>query len=502
MFKGPLQGRDAVSYARWSSGRQATGSSLERQNQRAIEYCAKEGMTLLTSVVDSGVSAFTGDNLNAGLGRFIESVRDGTVSSSVVLLIENLDRFSRMNPMDVLPAFTSALDTGLTIVTLHDGRIHTRDVYRANIFHLMQSLMSMQLAHEESKKKSERGKGAWDARVNKLKAGQRVPISKVPFWIDQKTQKLNDRADDARQIFQLAVEGSGASAITRIINERNIPSSRGGTWGKSMVQSVLKSKAAYGAYILGDHEQLGYFEPLISESAWLAIENRARRQRRNPQTATDANIFSRLLYCGGCGAPMSVTTTTAGGKRYKYASCSMRTAARNGCTAPNWPYEPFEALFVDRMAHLLEDTQAQPLTASEPGERERLQVQLESLEARMESAVQSSIDTNVETVRRMYLRSAETLDGRIAATRYQLGELAVIEQEREGALAVTVGVISALKEARRMRRENRPLLKHMVASVVRKIHLQPFDREDINVAEVELRSGGVNNMVFEDNAFG
>ncbi len=55
-----LRGRDAVSYARWSSGRQSTGSSLERQTQKALDYCARNEMNLLDSIVDRGVSAFTG----------------------------------------------------------------------------------------------------------------------------------------------------------------------------------------------------------------------------------------------------------------------------------------------------------------------------------------------------------------------------------------------------------------------------------------------------------
>ncbi|PDS42825.1 hypothetical protein CO668_22245 [Rhizobium anhuiense] len=45
------------------------------------------------------------------------------------------------------------------------------------------------------------------------------------------------------------------------------------------------------------------------------------------------------------------------------------------------------------------------------------------------------------------------------------------------------------------------LLKRMIASVVRSIHLQLFARWDLNVAQVELRSGAVTNMVFEESAF-
>ncbi len=501
MIKSPLHGREAVSYARWSSGRQTVGSSLERQTQRAREYCVRTGMTLLSSIVDQGVSAFTGSNLNAGLGRFIDGIRSGAVSSNVVLLIENLDRFSRMNPMDVLPTFTSALDTGLTIVTLHDERVHTRDLYRENVFQLMQSLMSMQLAHEESKKKSDRGKGAWAARVEKLKRGERVPISKVPFWIDQSTQGFNARVDDAHLIFQLAKDGNGASVITRTLNERGIPSSQGGTWGKSMVQDVLKSKAAYGAYEVKDYEQRDYFPPIIDEDTWMAIAARAASQRRNPQAAKTANLFPRLLYCAECGAPMNVTTTSAQGKRYKYASCSMRTTARNNCTAPNWPYDKFERRFVDKVAELIGDTRRQPTDTPERTEAASLQSQLEALLTQQQNAIDLSIATEQEQVRTQFLRRAEALGREIASIQRRLADITALAAEKRTADGQTERVLSALKEARIMRRNDRVGLQSIIASVVRSIRLQAFDRNGVNVAEVEMRKGDVDFMAFDPEDF-
>lgn len=238
-------------------------------------------MTLDRQIVDEGVSAFSGSNLETGLGVFLNGIRSGSLGADLVLLIENMDRFSRLNPMDVLPIFLEVLKTGLIIVTLQDEAIHTEGKYRENPMLLVPSLVSMQLAHDESRKKSVRLKESWTARINRIASGERVPISKVPFWIDRETQAFNDRADQAREIFRLAAEGHGASAITRLLNEKGVPSSRGGTWGRSMVQDVLKSKEAYGTLVIKGHEQPNYYPALISETASLAIANRARRQRHN-----------------------------------------------------------------------------------------------------------------------------------------------------------------------------------------------------------------------------
>lgn len=494
-----LSGKTAVSYARWSSGRQSRGSSSARQTKIATDYAARAGMILDRQIVDEGVSAFSGSNLEAGLGAFLNGIRSGSLSADLVLLIENMDRFSRLNPVDVLPIFLEVLKTGLTIVTLQDEAIHTEAKYRDNSMLLVPSLVSMQLAHDESRKKSVRLKESWSNRISRIASGERVPISKVPFWIDQETQEFNSRVDDAREIFRLAAAGHGASAITRLINEQGMPSSRGGTWGKSMVQAVLKSKEAYGTLVIKGHEQPNYYPSLISETTSLAISNRARRQRRNPQTSTNANLFSRLLICGGCGAPMNVTTTSSGWKRYRYASCSMRTTARNGCTARNWPYDSFEEQFVGRFGGILSMPQEEsPGAPAEQTERAALVERLEALNARRESAIQMSIEAETPENQRSFRMAADKLSKDAEALRVRLVELSEdAAAESEAAIQVE-DIAIALKEARAMREDDRPALRNLIASVVDKIVLEPFADGDINVAQVRLRGRRhPHNLVFD-----
>src|SRR5512138_3667256 len=141
-----LKGRVAISYARWSSGRQADGDSLRRQSENAALFCATYGLTLDHQLVDDGVSAFKGANLEASLGQFIADVKGGKISNEMVLILENLDRFTRINPVDAVPVLLELLKTGLTLVTLQDERVHTLSGYADNTMHLMMSLMHMQAA--------------------------------------------------------------------------------------------------------------------------------------------------------------------------------------------------------------------------------------------------------------------------------------------------------------------------------------------------------------------
>ena len=193
-----------------------------------------------------------------------------------------------------------------------------------------------------------RVRSAWNSKASKAAKG-RVKVSKVPFWIDQQTQELNHRADDARLMFRLTKEGMGQRAMTDYLNEHGIPSSRGGTWGKSMVQDVLKSKAAYGSLVIKGEEVRDYYPPIIGETEWLAIQHRQRSRHRNAQAGNTRNLFPRLLRCGHCGSTVNLSSTLSRGKLWSYLVCEGRALKRTVCTQRNWRYDEFERDLVEKI---------------------------------------------------------------------------------------------------------------------------------------------------------
>ncbi|MET3612713.1 DNA invertase Pin-like site-specific DNA recombinase [Rhizobium aquaticum] len=447
-------------------------------------------MILDDQIVDDGISAFTGDNLQAGLGRFLEGVEAGRIPRDTVLLIENMDRFSRRNPVDALPKFLEVLALGLTVVTLQDELIHTHDAYSGDPTAIMRSLLSMQLAYEESKKKSVRARETWDNRLLRISGGQRLSMSKVPFWIDRGTAQLNHRADDAKRVFELALAGNGASNITRMLNSEGIPSPRGGSWGKSVVQDVLKSKAAFGTLVVREHEQPDYFPPIVSKDNWLALQNRAAQQRRNPQASTDANLFSRLLKCGGCGGPICVSTAYG---RYRYARCDNQVHRRNDCKMGSWPYNKLEELIVSRMGALLS---LPPDPLQESPEDAALVEEIQSLKARLDRTIALSIEAETTETSSLYRSAADGLARQIEAAKGRLARL-----EENGASRVVAGEMiedmqQAWEEVQALRTSDRPRLRAMIAAVVDEVRLMPFDTDDFNVAQVKLKTMREPHNVF------
>jgi hypothetical protein len=121
-----------IPYSRVSSAEQASsGVGLARQQASPRAYCETRGWTLWEgrAYSDAGVSAFGGQNLHHGaLGRFLADLRTGCFGTGpVALLIEDIDRFSRAFPLEVLPVLIEdLLNTGVTISVMSRGKDYSR----------------------------------------------------------------------------------------------------------------------------------------------------------------------------------------------------------------------------------------------------------------------------------------------------------------------------------------------------------------------------------------
>ncbi|RUT84334.1 MULTISPECIES: recombinase family protein [unclassified Mesorhizobium] len=495
-----LKGRNAISYARWSSGKQAQGDSLARQTKNAEAFCATFGLILDRQLVDDGVSAFKGGNLDleASLGTFIADVKAGVIPSDTVLLLENLDRFSRIHPMDAQPVLSELLKTGLTLVTLQDQRVHTYTDYRANFASLMMSLMSMQAAYEYSAKLSHRVGEAWSRKAEKARAaiasgGARIKVAKVPFWIDRETNELNARAEDALLLFELAKEGHGQQSITQMLNTRGIPSPSGKTWAQAVVGEVLRSPAAYGCLVLKGEEVPGYFPALVSEAEWLATRQRTKARRHSRQVGRTSNLFSRMVHCGHCGSPMVLTSSKKGGAVWGYFTCTGKTFKRTECTAPNWRYDQFEQVMIDRIGFLAVPI---PQDQTAPDLSQELAETIGALEAKRENALAGALDAETAETRKAFSGKADELTRQIEAKRREI--VAIRENDaryRESAAAV-VDFEMDQDEIRRLAEEDRKGAQGLISNLVKRIDLES-DSKILRRAVVTMRSGYSHALIFD-----
>jgi DNA invertase Pin-like site-specific DNA recombinase len=150
---------EAISYKRFSSTIQLAGDSLRRQIAVTEAYCKRQGLNLIDSYFDPGVSGFNGANLNDGtaLRALLDAAKDGKFRPGTHLVVESLDRLSRADISVAVRLFLDLLDAGLVIVTLIDGeQVFTKDRVDNDMSAIVIAILLLMRANHESRVKRER----------------------------------------------------------------------------------------------------------------------------------------------------------------------------------------------------------------------------------------------------------------------------------------------------------------------------------------------------------
>ncbi len=221
-------------YIRFSSDKQAAGSSFQRQMERITDYANENGYIVNNSLKlqDLGLSAFTAKHIEKGaLGAFLDGVKAGKIEQdgSAYLCIEQLDRLSRENVDDAYQVFRKILKSNVNIITLMDNKIYTKESL-TDLMSIMYSLMLMAQANQESAKKSDRVLRAFDKKLDKLNDGKTVQyVGMFPGWIDNKGTKeetnfvINKKSEIVQRAFSLYINGTSMGDIARIFNNERVP---------------------------------------------------------------------------------------------------------------------------------------------------------------------------------------------------------------------------------------------------------------------------------------
>lgn len=352
------QNQTAVSYTRFSSAGQAEGDSFRRQTEASEKYATEHNLILdkTLSFNDLGVSAFDKSNIKKGLGLLLKAVEQGKIQRGSTLIVESLDRLSRAQVLDALEIFISILNAGLTIVTLIDKQVYSRESVASNFGQLLTSIVIMQRAYEESATKSMRGKEAWRQKHLKAKAEGTVISRKVPYWIRAKADRSGfelhpERADVVRRLVQQSISGVGNHTIIRQLNADGIEAwSKEGVWAPSYIQKLLNSAALYGSIQLKNEIIENYYPPIMTKAEFQHMcalrRERATRQVTAQRGDTVSNLFTRKLKCGYCGFSMNIAgyKSNVTGYERKYFGCmGARTGNPAGCKKMTmWFLDEFE----------------------------------------------------------------------------------------------------------------------------------------------------------------
>ncbi len=343
--------RVAFSYARVSTKRQTTENrdGLERQTDAFLPFCERHGLTPANDhLQDAGVSAFRGSNRKRGaLGVFLEAAQAGAVPDGAVLVVEDLDRFSRRATSYQEAMLGELFALGLALGIVRDDLIVDRATYDSRLDVRLQLLVRRDAAHDYSQKNSERG----EAAAARARARGEKTAWPRPFWCDwdAAAQDFTPNGKEAivRRMVELCLEGFGMAETAKVMNREGSTSTTGKPFTFAMVRKSLMDRRVLGerAWLnRGEVVQVspGYFPPIVSVSDFdqcrALIHERDNKKGRHGRGKHLHNIFQGVVFCS-CGRGL---THLIGGKRhigqvYEYLRCLGKI---NGtCTEPNHPYD-------------------------------------------------------------------------------------------------------------------------------------------------------------------
>lgn len=419
-----------LSYDRVSGAKQLDGRGLARQAQTATLWCERNGLELDTTLrlADPGRSASKGQHLteNAALGQLLRMVERGEIEPGTILLVEAIDRLSRMNLMHGLrDVIFKLVEGGVRIITLEDECEYSLESIENDWTKVLLLVVRVQAAYEYTKRLSMRIRDSWHADRQRLAEGKPVRTRLYcPRWCDYTdgVYTLNEKAKTVQLVFELA-RSMGCYSVARELNERGIPTLTGRSWTPGTVRSLItKSDNVFGVLVTnasrrgpkyraaceanGICEQRfeGIFPVCVPEEDVQLVRNLlARRDRCKSRHSGPVSVtrwIGRGLSFCDCGAPMTtqMVRPRRGGQLYYYLRCKASTDAtkdadqQRQCNAKAYRLKAAAAhvltrLRSDQLQRLVPDAQAaSDQSTAAQAELEGARAALEAARAQAENA--------------------------------------------------------------------------------------------------------------------
>ncbi len=320
--------KKAYSYSRFSDPRQAKGDSLDRQLSAAREYAAEHGLELDTSLrPDEGLSGYTGKNRSKGsLGDFLKMVEGGRVAKGSFLLVDSMDRLSRLRQTEAAHQLLSLALAGVRVVTINDRMVFDED---ADLPVMINAVLKIQGAHDYSKELARKVARGHASAKRKAREEGRIYSRNGPSWLrlnDARTEwiRVPERVALVQSIFDMADgDGMGSRVIGHHLTaDRTAPFRHGERWHQMTVLKLLKNRSVLGEYqprfrngdpdgetIQGYYrtaEGVGIIEPAQFHrvNLKLAMTGATRGRRTGPNEVRD--LLQSLGKCGLCGGTAGV----------------------------------------------------------------------------------------------------------------------------------------------------------------------------------------------------
>ncbi len=126
-------------------------------------------------------------------------------------------------------------------------------------------------------------------------------------------------------MFEMLANGYNYAEIARYMNERGIPTSRGGKWNKNSFHSIFANRRYLGKYIFQGKEIDGGMPRIIDDALFEEVQRVLEKYAQAPSRgkALEEYLLSEKLICGKCGNKMTgISGTSKNMTVHHYYKCN------------------------------------------------------------------------------------------------------------------------------------------------------------------------------------
>lgn len=285
----------AISYIRFSTGKQNKGSSEWRQDEKVKDWLDSHPEYEPSDLrfEDLGKSGWKGAHIEGGMGELLAAVEAGYIRSGDVVLIEALDRAGRLDVTDMLATVIAPiLRAGVSLYTLDDDTEYTKASLNGSHIYLL--VAKIQAANQFSERLSERVTKSYKKRREEAAQGK-TPKRRTPLWLDGDGKLIKHLEPHIKAAFELYADGFGERRILRRLQETGIPEFQG-LYG-STLKRWLQNKIAIGNW--GDI--VNVYPRVVDPELFYRVQERIAGNKTTRPSSPSKHELTGIVKCAHCG---------------------------------------------------------------------------------------------------------------------------------------------------------------------------------------------------------
>lgn len=322
-------GLRAVLYARFSSDLQRS-ESIDAQIRAMKSYCEKNHMQIVNTYIDEAKSA-TSDKRPS----FQRMIEDSSGHGFDVVLVHKLDRFSRNRYDSAMYKRTLKLN-GVRVYSVLENLDDTPEsIMLESLLEGMSEYYSKNLAREVMK-------GMKETALQCKHTGGVPPLG---YYVNQDKKLSVDEkeAETVRLIFDRYANGYTYGEIIAELNQRNMYTKRGSSFGKNSLYSILTNEKYAGVYVYNKTSSKDVFHrrnshkykdddmiikiphgcpQIVSTNVYQAVQDRIAENRHlsGMYNTQHKYLLTGFVICGYCGRRMTGNRRYCGRNKSLYVS--------------------------------------------------------------------------------------------------------------------------------------------------------------------------------------